>query len=65
MLVWSCGSKEYVKLDTVAKFFEVGQKNGDGKFFKEMYEENIEKALEYLKNDVAMTVAVAQKMLEL
>lgn len=65
MLVWSCGSKEYVKLDTVAKFFGVGQKNGDGKFFKEMYEEDVEKALEYLKNDVAMTVAVAQKMLEL
>ena len=63
MQVWSCGAKEYVKLDTVAKFLGVGEKNGDGKYFKDMYEEDVEKALAYLENDIKMTVAVAQKML--
>lgn len=63
MLLWGCGIKEYTKLDTVAKFFNVGTKNGDGRFFKEMYIENKEKAIKYLHNDVFMTAAVADKML--
>ena len=63
MLNWGCGVKEYVKLDTVAKFFGIGAKNGDGKFFKDMYKNNKTAALEYLENDVLITKAVAEKMI--
>lgn len=63
MLNWGCGVKEYVKLDTVAKFFGIGAKNGDGKFFKDMYKNNKTAALKYLENDVLITKAVAEKML--
>lgn len=63
MQMWGCGSHEYTKLDTAAKYFGVGQKNGDGKFFKEMYKEDPDKAVAYLTNDVDITDKVAEKML--
>lgn len=63
MQIWGCGFHEFVKLDTVAKYFGIGSKNGDGAKFKEMYLNNVEEALNYLKNDVELTSKVAQKML--
>lgn len=60
--VWACGSLDKVSLDNLAKFFGVGAKTGNGKMFSVMWEVNRDSAIEYLKNDVAMTKAVALAM---
>ena len=49
-------------LNRIAKFLGVGEKNGDGKFFSEMYAEDPEKAHAYLANDLRLTMGVARKM---
>ena len=35
--IWSCGAPQKIKLDTLAKFLNVGGKNGDGALFSEIY----------------------------
>lgn len=60
--VWSCGGLDKVSLDNLAKYFGVGSKNGKGSMFATMLEVNRESALEYLRNDVAMTRGVALAM---
>jgi predicted PolB exonuclease-like 3'-5' exonuclease len=62
MLEWSCGTMEKIKLDTIAKFFGVGAKNGNGALFYKLVEENYEKASNYLKNDVRLLPLIAEKM---
>jgi len=65
MQVWACGkagSAGMTKLDTLAKAFGVGAKNGSGTMFAELLEKGRAAAIEYLKNDVAMTYEVAKRM---
>lgn len=65
MQVWACGkagSAGMTKLDTLAKAFGVGMKNGSGAMFAELLEKDRNAAIEYLKNDVAMTYEVAKRM---
>jgi hypothetical protein len=67
MDVWGCGAyKAMVSLDTVARFFGVGGKPNDvdGGMFASLWEnpDTHQQAVEYLKNDMAMTMAVARKM---
>jgi hypothetical protein len=65
MAVWACGkagSAGMTKLDTLAKAFGVGMKNGNGAMFAELLEKDRNAAIEYLKNDVAMTYEVARRM---
>lgn len=53
------------KLDLAARFFGVGEKNGDGKDFARLWlagGEERERAREYLANDLRMTAAVARRM---
>ena len=67
MREWQFGNRTegFVKLDQLAAFFGTRRKNGDGADFGTKFfgtpEERIE-ALEYLNNDVMMTVEVAAKM---
>lgn len=49
-------------LDYVARSFGVGQKNGDGSKFGELYRTDQVKALAYLRNDILLTKEVAQKL---
>lgn len=65
MAVWACGkmgSGAMAKLDDLAKAFGVGMKNGDGAMFAELLEKDRAAAMEYLKNDIAITHAVARRM---
>lgn len=61
--VWQLGDREaHGNLDTIAKLFGVGAKTGDGAHFADLLKKNREAALEYLRNDVAMTRAVYRRM---
>lgn len=65
MAVWACGrqgSNGMEKLDTLAKAFGVGAKNGSGAMFAELLEKDRTAALEYLKNDIALTYEVAKRL---
>jgi putative salt-induced outer membrane protein YdiY len=67
MREWQFGNRYegFVKLDQLAAFFGTRRKNGDGADFHKKFfgtpEERVE-ALEYLNNDVMMTVEIAAKM---
>ena len=67
MREWQFGNRAegFVKLDQLAAFFGTRRKNGDGADFHKKFfgaPEERHEALEYLNNDVMMTVEVAQKM---
>jgi len=49
-------------LNTLAKYFGVGEKNGDGAFFSELYFDNKAAAIDYLYNDLDLTQAVWERM---
>jgi predicted PolB exonuclease-like 3'-5' exonuclease len=62
---WACGTKDTISLDNLSKCFGLPGKNGNGKDFAGQYllgGKFRDKAIEYLKNDLLMTYAVAQKM---
>lgn len=56
------GGNGFVSLDLLAKAFGVGAKNGDGKDFANLWANDREKAIEYLRNDLDMTYQVAVRM---
>lgn len=62
MEAFQVGGHGFISLDKVAKFFKVGEKIGNGKEFWELYKNDREKAVEYLKNDVELTRAIYKKM---
>lgn len=61
--VWQCGDRQaHGSLDTIAKHLGVGQKNGSGADFAKLWIEDRDKAIEYLKNDLSLTAAIAKKL---
>ena len=61
--IWSCGDpKETISLDRLARYLRVGQKNGEGKDFAELLKSDLQKAEEYLRNDLELTRRIAIKM---
>lgn len=61
--VWQLGDSGSVgSLGRVAKHLGVGQKNGDGAAFARLWREDRETAMAYLRNDLDMTVRVAQAL---
>jgi 3'-5' exonuclease len=63
MDTWRLGDfQASISLDRLARHLGVGAKNGNGAFFAALLEEDREAALDYLRNDMAMTVAVARKL---
>lgn len=61
--VWQMSDRQaHGSLDTIAKHLGVGQKNGDGAEFARLWRENREQAIEYLKNDLSLTAAIAKKL---
>lgn len=66
MDAWACGVyNERISLDNLSKAFGLNGKNGHGKEFASKYlsgEDGKKEALEYLKNDLKLTEAVAKGM---
>jgi hypothetical protein len=63
MQAWKCGSyKEYISLDKLSRFLDVGGKTGSGELFYKLWEKDRPAAIEYLCNDVRITHGCAVKM---
>ncbi len=66
MTFWDMGTKERISLDNFARFLGVGQKpeGVSGKDFAKLYSDPAtrDQALNYLRNDLELTEAVARKM---
>ena len=62
MDVWRLGSKDYVSLDRVSRFFGLGAKNGSGALFHQQWENDRNAACEYLANDLSLTLKVAKRL---
>ena len=62
MDAWACGTLDKISLDSMAKSFGIGAKNGDGALFYKTLLEDKGAAAKYLTNDVRMTRACAARM---
>ena len=65
MVAWGCGAygpEGRISLDNFAKYLGVGQKNGSGEHFAELYKVNEKEALEYLENDLILTEKIFTKI---
>jgi hypothetical protein len=60
---WRVGRKDsYVSLDRLARAMNVGQKSGNGKDFATLLDTDFGKAIDYLRNDLTLTLKIAQRM---
>lgn len=60
---WQMGDRQARgSLDTIARHLGVGAKCGEGKDFARLWEEDRSLAVEYLKNDVRLTLQVAERL---
>lgn len=60
---WRLGDRNlFVGLDTLARFFGVGAKTGEGAHFSETFANDPDAAMEYLRNDVELTCRIADQM---
>ena len=65
MEMWQCGDRQKrISLDRLCKLCGLEGKNGSGKFFSQMFEEDQEAAIEYLKNDITITAKLAERMMK-
>jgi hypothetical protein len=63
MIAWRCGGyKDFISLDNLAKFLNVGQKNGNGELFHVLWNQDRDAAVAYLTNDVRLCADCAAKM---
>lgn len=64
MDVWLCGEREFKgqSLKNIALACGIGEKTGDGAEFARLFTADRFAALEYLKNDVQLTVALAKRL---
>jgi hypothetical protein len=63
MAFWKCGSyRDFISLDSLARFLAIGEKNGSGALFYREWETDRKHAIEYLVNDVRLTYRCAHKM---
>jgi len=61
--LWQMGNRQdHGSLDSIAKHFGVGAKNGNGKDFANLWAADKTKAIEYLRNDLNLVAAIAQRM---
>jgi len=63
MEMWQCGDRQAsVSLDKLSKYFGLEGKNGEGKFFYQLWENDRDKAIQYLENDLYLTKSCADAM---
>ena len=61
--MWSCGEFQAKgSLDSICRACGLGQKNGEGKDFVRLWNEDPPRAIEYLQNDLQMTSKLALRM---
>ena len=59
--VWQLGDRQpRGSLDAIAKHLGVGAKNGEGAEFAHLWQNDRAKAVEYLRNDLALTAKIAE-----
>jgi predicted PolB exonuclease-like 3'-5' exonuclease len=65
MEMWQCGDRQKrISLDRLCKLCGLEGKNGSGKYFSQMFEEDREGAIEYLINDIKITAKLAKRMIK-
>lgn len=61
--IWQCGDRgELISLDRLSRFLGVGEKTGSGADFARLWKEDRPQAIEYLRRDIALTRACAERM---
>lgn len=61
--VWQMGDRQASgSLDTIAKHLGIGKKSGSGANFANLWNENLEQAIDYIKNDLSLTAEIAKKL---
>lgn len=61
---WKAGDfRATISLDRFCKASGLEGKNGSGKFFSQLLQEDKEKAIEYLENDITITAQLADRVL--
>jgi DNA polymerase elongation subunit (family B) len=64
MEMWQCGDRtKRISLDRLCKACGFAGKNGSGKYFSQLLEEDREAAIEYLINDINITAKLAKRMI--
>lgn len=59
---WQLGDRQaHGSLDVIARFLGIGKKSGTGADFAKLWRTDRPKAIEYLKNDLAFTAAMATR----
>jgi hypothetical protein len=61
--IWRAGTREWIDLGKLARALGVGDKNGSGGEFAELYATDRAAALEYARNDLNLTASVAEALL--
>ena len=60
---WRVGRKDgYVSLDRLSRAFGLEGKSGNGKDFANLLDTDFGKAIDYLRNDLTLTLKIAQRM---
>ena len=60
---WQLGERQARgSLDVIAKHLGIGEKNGSGADFARLWQSDRAKAVEYLRNDLQLTVKVAEAL---
>ena len=60
---WQLGDRQARgSLDSIAKHLGVGAKNGEGKKFAQLWQNDRKQAEAYLRNDIALTAKIAQAL---
>ena len=60
---WQLGDRQARgSLDAIARHLGIGAKNGEGKEFAKLWQNDREKAIAYLKNDLELTARIAESL---
>ena len=59
--IWDCRRKDYISLNDLAVYMQVGKKNKNEDLFYQLLEKNKDIAKDYLINDLKLTKDIAEK----
>lgn len=62
--IWNCYRRDTKgqSLDAVCRALKIGQKTGNGADFAKLFQTDLDAALEYLRNDLRLTAALAARL---